>query len=492
MNSSHSDPWIGRLIGDRQRYRLEKRLGVGGMGNVFLAMDTLLGQQVALKLVKDTLVTSEELRKRFEREVTVSAALKNDHIIRVSDYGISAEGYPFYVMEYLSGESLGQLLKSEGRLSVEHTLSIITQVCDGLYHAHQGATLWREGATKSVQIKVIHRNLKPDNIFLVPTALGELVKILDFGIAKIREDTIDRTKLTNTFLGTCHYASPEQLEVETNIDARADIYSLGIIIYEMLSGTDPFGLGLNTRKISEISWAMAHNSKAAQALRSQPGLSQLPPELEATVMRCLQKAPSQRFASIDELKHALQAAVTSQELSQNSSGSFDKTVYRPLVPPATAIAQSPLLPPDVPEATIMQGSPSSQPAVPEAAIMQGSPSSQPAVPEATIMQGFPSSQSAVPEATIMQGFPSSQPAVPEATIMQGFPSSQPAVPEATIMQGSRSQRQVSRTLPPYRLVIGIVIAISLTIIGGIFAYTRWQIHPQNNPRHSKLDTINFS
>jgi eukaryotic-like serine/threonine-protein kinase len=433
MNSSHSDPWIGRLIGDRQRYRLEKRLGVGGIGDIFLAMDTLVGQQIALKLLKDTLVISEELRKRFELEVAVSAALKNDHIVRVSDYGISAEGYPFYVMEYLNGQSLKQLLESERRLSVERTLSIITQVCDGLYHAHEGVTLWRNNATVSQHIKVIHRNLKPDNIFLVPTALGELVKILDFGIAKISEDTIDRTKLTNTFLGTCHYASPEQLEAETNIDGRADIYSIGIIIYEMLSGTDPFGLGLNTRKISEISWAMAHNSKPAQALRSQPGLSQLPAELEAAVMRCLQKSPSQRFASVSELKHALQAAVTPQELSQNSSSSFDKTVFQPLVSPATAITQSPPQPPDVPEATIMQGSLSAQPAVPEETIMQGSPS---------------------------------------------FPS---AVPEETIMQGSPSQTQVSRTLPPYRLLIAIVIAISLAIIGGSFAYTRWSTHQQNNP-----------
>ncbi|MDF5722967.1 MAG: protein kinase [Rhizonema sp. PD37] len=342
---NHSDPWIGRLIGDRQRYRLEKRLGMGGMGDVFLAMDTLLGQQVALKLLKDTLVTSEELRKRFEREVTVSAALKNDHIVQVSDYGISAEGYPFYVMEYLRGQSLGQLLRREERLSVERTLSIITQVCDGLYQAHQGVTLWRNNATVSEHIKVVHRDLKPDNIFLVPTVLGELVKILDFGIAKIRENTAEHTQLTNMFLGTYHYASPEQLEVETNIDGRADIYSLGIILYEMLAGTDPFGLGLNTRKISEISWAMAHTSKPPLPLRSQIGLSQLPPELEAAVMRCLQKAPTDRFASVDELKQALQAAVASQQPSISSPASFDWTVYQPLtpspsVPPAIKITQT--------------------------------------------------------------------------------------------------------------------------------------------------------
>ncbi|MDF5733830.1 MAG: serine/threonine-protein kinase [Rhizonema sp. PD38] len=345
MNSSHSDPWIGRLIGDRQRYRLEKRLGVGGMGDVFLATDTLLSQQVALKLLKDALVTSEELRKRFEREVRVSAALKNEHIVQVSDYGISAEGYPFYVMEYLRGQSLGQLLRREERLSIERTLSIITQVCDGLHQAHQGVTLWRNNAIGSVLLKVVHRDLKPDNIFLVSTVLGELVKILDFGIAKIREDTAEHTQLTNMFLGTYHYASPEQLEVETNIDGRADIYSLGIILYEMLSGTDPFGLGLNTRKISEISWAMAHTSKLPQPLRSQVGLSELPPELEAAVMRCLQKVPSERFASVDELKQALQAAIATQQPSISSPTSFDWSVYRPLtpspsVPPAIKITQT--------------------------------------------------------------------------------------------------------------------------------------------------------
>jgi len=141
---SQPDPWIGRLIGDlasagRQRYRLEKRLGAGGMGDVFLAMDTLLGQQVALKLIKDTLVTSAMLRKRFEREVAVCAALKSDNIVQVSDYGITAEGYPFYVMEYLRGQSLGQLLRQQKRLSVEQTMSII---------------------------------------FLVPTALGQLQKVV--------------------------------------------------------------------------------------------------------------------------------------------------------------------------------------------------------------------------------------------------------------------------------------------------------------------------
>lgn len=314
-NNSKSDSWIGRAIGDRQRYRLEKRLGAGGMGDVFLTMDTLLGQQVALKLLKDNLANSSELRKRFEREVAVCAALRSDHIVQVSDYGVTSEGYPFFVMEYLRGQSLGQLLRRESQLPLERILRITTQVCDGLRAAHQGVTLWRNNATISEHITVVHRDLKPDNIFLVPTTLGELVKILDFGIAKIREDTTEHTKLTNMFLGTYHYAAPEQLEVQANIDGRADIYSLGIIIYEMLSGVDPFGLGLNSQKISEISWALAHTSKPPVPLRSRPGLSNLSPELEAVVMRCLQKSPDERFANVEQLKLALQNAISQVENS---------------------------------------------------------------------------------------------------------------------------------------------------------------------------------
>jgi serine/threonine-protein kinase len=313
MNSPlQQDNWLGRNIGDRQRYRLEQHLGSGGMGDVFVARDTLLGKQVALKLLKDTLVESPALRKRFEREVALCAALKSDHIVSISDYGVTTDGYPFYVMEYLRGQSLKQLLQQQQRLSLEQTARIIAQVCEALRLAHEGVTLWQNGATANKQIKIVHRDLKPDNIFLVPTGLGELVKVLDFGIAKICNDTTEHTNLTNMFVGTFHYASPEQFEFGADIDERADIYSLGIILYEMLSGTDPFGLGANINQnvISGMSWVFAHASKPPIPLRSQQNLLHFSPQLEAVVMRCLQKLPERRFASVDELNRALQAAVT--------------------------------------------------------------------------------------------------------------------------------------------------------------------------------------
>ncbi len=312
MNSPPSaNSWIGRFIGDNQRYRLDKRLGGGGMGDVFVATDTRVGNQVALKLLKDTLVASEEMRKRFEREISVCAALPSDHIVKISDCGVTPESFPFYVMEYLRGETLRHLMLREKQISESRTVSIMSQVCQGLEVAHQGVTLQREGGKSTELIKVIHRDLKPDNIFLISTDLGEWVKILDFGIAKIRDDSSDQTNITNitsTFLGTFRYAAPEQIQNDQNLDAGADIYSLGIILYEMLSAADPFGLSINSRNISEASWLLAHSYEPPRPLRSQLGCEHLSPQIEAVVMKCLQKKPSDRFATVKELNQALQTA----------------------------------------------------------------------------------------------------------------------------------------------------------------------------------------
>ena len=469
---------------DRQRYRLEQRLGKGGMGDVFLATDTLLGKQVALKLIKDALFGSEELRKRFEREVAVCAALKSDHIVEVNDYAVTPEGYPFYVMEYLHGQTLGQLLRQERRLTVKRTVRIISQVCQGLRLAHEGVTLWRDGAVVSGKIKVIHRDLKPDNIFLVSTTLGELVKVLDFGIAKIRGEA-EKTNLTRTFLGTFRYASPEQFGVAKDIDGRADIYSLGIILYEMLSGSDPFGFRTSGRSTTGVAWARAHASKPPVPLRSQPGLEQLSPELEAVVMRCLQKAPNERFVSVDELHRALQAAAMCEVSNSNGlrtpaskQGSIDDTVNRPLAAqprvPNDTIFQPPLQAERGLEDDTVNRPLAAKQEVPDATIFQA-PSAEQGSNDSTINRPLAAKQK-IPDSTIAQNSAVPRQRVPDVTIAQNPGTPERRAPDVTITQMPEASQQASRIfLTRLLLPLSMGFAIGIAVMGGIYAYFQLQL-----------------
>ena len=522
MNSPPSNnSWLGRLIGDNQRYRLDKRLGGGGMGEVFLATDTRIGKDVALKLLKDKLVASGEMRKRFEREIEICAVLQSDHIIEISDCGVTTEGYPFYVMEYLRGQSLRQLLMREKRLSVERTVKIMVQVCKGLQLAHRGVVMHGEGKSTE-RIKVIHRDLKPDNIFLVPTDLGEWVKILDFGIAKLYSESPEQTSLTKTFIGTFRYSSPEQIQNNKNIGVCADIYSLGIILYEMLAAVDPFGLSIKGNNISESSWLFAHSYEPATPLRTQPGCEQLPEELEAVVMKCLQKNPSNRFASVEQLSQTLQAAITTTEAisfkpsqsivqtkplqrqSQNTSqpdsndvtinkplqplsqppqpGSNDETIHKPLQPPPQQPVSNPPRQ-QVSEGTIMQNRPSNTPPqVPEGTIFQPRVGSGEPPPDKTLFQPRPSINHGgqqVVDNTIMQQQPraantqhprNTPQNTPENTIFQQRPASnqrQQQIPEQTIFQPRRDQATPQKNLNTL-LIAGITLAIALTL--GIIFY----------------------
>ena len=502
MNSPPSNnSWIGRLIGDSQRYRLDKRLGGGGMGEVFLATDARVGKDVALKLLKDKFVASGEMRKRFVREIEICAALQSDHIIGISDCGVTAEGYPFYVMEYLRGQTLRQLLMRERQLTPERTVKIMTQVCKGLELAHRGVVMQRDGKTTDC-IKVIHRDLKPDNIFLVPTDFGEWVKILDFGIAKIYSESSEQTSLTKTFIGTFRYSSPEQIQNNKNIDVSADIYSLGIILYEMLSAADPFGLSIQGKNISEPSWLLAHSYEPPRALREQRGCEQLSPELESVVIKCLQKNPINRFTSVQELGQALEATIkpvtkTSiiQPRPQQSSGSSDHqtaarpiqasndetvdrkiqsspqnkpqqgsndvTINKPLQLPQQnpfpigsndVTINEPLQPPQQPTSNLRQQQ------VVDGTIMQKRPSNTPQqMPEGTIFQAVAGSGEQAPDKTLFQPRPGTNHGeqVVDDTIMQQprvansqYPGNTPQNrPENTIFQQRPASDQRQEQIP---------------------------------------------
>ena len=261
-----SDTFLGRSIGDNDRYYIEECLGRGGMGSVYRAIDRKLGKKVAIKRFNTALdpdITSigVDFRNRFERECVICAALTNENVVQVSDYGITSDDEPFYVMEYLDGKTLEQLLEQEKQLSIEQTKEIIIQVCHGLQAAHEGVSFKTADMTAEQQIKIVHRDLKPSNIFLVPTMAQERVKIIDFGVAKIQPLETENPNVTNVFLGTYHYAAPEQLDCQETLDERSDIYCLGLILYEMLTGVDPFGLGERGQHITGEAWIKAHLMK---------------------------------------------------------------------------------------------------------------------------------------------------------------------------------------------------------------------------------------
>ncbi|ACK72981.1 serine/threonine protein kinase with Chase2 sensor [Gloeothece citriformis PCC 7424] len=301
-----TNPYIGQTLGEGGRYRIEEHLGGGGMGQVYLACDTRLrDRRVAIKVMTTySSANNDNLIERFQREAGYMATFTNMNIVKINDFGLTEEdspfhGAPFYVMEYLEGTSLSQRLALEGRLSVKETIPIIRQICAGLKEAHQRG--------------IAHRDLKPDNIYLIPhAALGEIVKILDFGIAKIiRDESQPQTSHTLTamgaFIGTYRYASPEQCLGDTRIDHRTDIYSLGVLMYEMLSGTNPYNI--KSDQNTQGYWISSHISKQPQPLRNEPACEDISPELEAVVMKCLKKSPDERFANVDELEEALKEAL---------------------------------------------------------------------------------------------------------------------------------------------------------------------------------------
>ena len=267
------------------------------MSKVYVALDKKLNnKKVAIKIMTSYFSSNDQyLIKRFMREVQDLCILNHPNIIQITDYGLTPKeppfsGYPFYVMEYFVGKTLQQLLNENKTLSLKLALKIIFKVCHGLKEAH------KQG--------LIHRDLKPDNIFLIFE--GEVVKLIDFGIAKkIDEESKQLTQLTvaGTFLGTYRYASPEQC-LGASIDSRTDIYSLGMVLYEILSGNNPYNLK-NDSNTTNADWSVAHRRENPIPLREQPACQNIPVELEDIVLKCLAKSPQDRFQTIEELEQAL-------------------------------------------------------------------------------------------------------------------------------------------------------------------------------------------
>jgi eukaryotic-like serine/threonine-protein kinase len=280
------DPNLGRLINNR--YRLIDAIGQGAMGSVYRAKDILLGNPVAVKLLKRHLV-SQKACDRFENEAKICAQLgqRSQHIVRVTDYGADEQEVPFYVMEYLPGESLRDIIVLEP-LSLPRFLRLALQICLGLQCAHQGIEIDGNQARA-----IVHRDIKPSNILINPDpSWQELAKILDFGIATMLEED----EKASAYMGTPAYSAPEQLAGES-FDSRSDIYSLGVTLFEMLTSQLPLQVGSHSHQ----SWYHAHCSQSPRHLQEVAPKTDLPKALTDLVMSCLEKSPQQRPQSIAEI-----------------------------------------------------------------------------------------------------------------------------------------------------------------------------------------------
>ncbi len=291
-----SDPNVGRKLS--KRYQLQELIGTGAMGRVYRAKDTLLGGvPVAVKFLSMSIQTNKKMRlqERFEREAKTCAILgqKSIQIVRVMDYGVDEHNTPYYVMEYLQGKSLSYIIRKQ-EMSLLRFLSMARQICLGLQCAHDGISV--DGKI----YPIIHRDIKPSNMLvIVDPTFGELVKILDFGIAKLLQSN---TQQTNYYLGTLAYSSPEQMEGK-ELDNRSDIYSLGVMMFEMLTGKLP----LTAPTHSFGAWYKAHHFQEPRSFAEVDTNFDIPKSVQDLVMTSLAKKPSDRPQNISDIIQTLAA-----------------------------------------------------------------------------------------------------------------------------------------------------------------------------------------
>jgi serine/threonine protein kinase len=276
----------GTMLADK--YRVERVLGRGGMGVVVAATHVELDQRVALKFLLPEAMESVEVVERFAREARAAVKIESEHVARVIDVGKLDNGLPYMVMEYLNGRDLAAELDEHGRLTVENTLDYVLQACEAIAQAHA--------------LGIIHRDLKPANLFVTTRADGTTsIKVLDFGISKVSLAGASPAEMSLTqtaaIMGSPTYMSPEQMRASRDVDPRADIWALGVILYELLTGQPPF-VG-NT--MPELCASILKDSP--DPLRSVR--ADIPEPLEAAIMRCLEKKPDARFANVAELTAAL-------------------------------------------------------------------------------------------------------------------------------------------------------------------------------------------
>lgn len=285
MGSGDDDAAVlsnGQLVG---KYRVESLIGKGGMAAVYRGVHAELDQRVAIKTLLPSFLADDRLVRRFLREATTIAKIRSKHVAQVFDIGrLETTKAPYIVLELLEGQDLGKKLETSTRFPVRTAVDYIIQASEGLGRAHARG--------------IVHRDVKPSNLFLARDSDGQhAIKVIDFGIAK--QMATDGYKLTTTseVFGSPQYMAPEQIRATRNVDAQTDVWSLGIVLYELLTGASAFTGG----SVLELAGSILHNSPTPLTTYRHD----IPPELERVILRCLEKSPARRPSGVLELVLAL-------------------------------------------------------------------------------------------------------------------------------------------------------------------------------------------
>ena len=303
---------IGEVLAGK--YKVEDVLGVGGMGVVVAARHMQLEQRVALKFLRPEAMQSKEAVERFLREARNAVRLRSEHIAKVTDVGTLDSGAPYMVMEYLDGADLSRVVQATGSITIEEAVYFLLQACEAIAEAHS--------------LGIIHRDLKPQNLFVTRRVDGKpLVKVLDFGISK-SIDTQSGLSLTRTssIMGSPLYMSPEQMRSSKNVDQRSDIWALGVILYELLTGHVPF----EAESVPELCLKVVQDQPASpKSVRAE-----IAEGLNAVVLKCLEKDANNRFSNVAELAAALEPY---SDVARGSSERIASTLNLPSRPPMVSI-----------------------------------------------------------------------------------------------------------------------------------------------------------
>ncbi len=284
------DPLVGAVLADR--YQIVRRIGEGGMGAVYEAKHTVIGKRVAVKVLLEKFLAKSDFVARLLQEARLASSIGHEHIVDVTDFGTTVDGRSFVVMEFLDGESLAELAMREAPLPIERSLGIARQVASALGAAHAKG--------------IFHRDVKPENIYLVKRGDADFVKVVDFGISKAVKPGGDEGgegyRLTHTglLLGTPLYMSPEQARGEEDLDHRCDIWALGVLLYECLTGEVPFRANNYLGIISQV---LTHKPTPPSKLRPELGISDA---VEAVVMRAMEKDRALRYQTMADLERDLE------------------------------------------------------------------------------------------------------------------------------------------------------------------------------------------